>query len=234
MWIEIIEGDTCRYHIPDARFLAMSPLESRAHKLQDKLGKHAVFESMNDYGGVENSAPKGGCGHCSSWINRKRVLFDQALNGSRSGCINKIEAEAVLVVINIRNAPGQTGLWDHEPTGYWGNCGNMQFSEAIFRNMDNCDGDENSTSKKVADIALSALVETPLYLIRLIVPVRTCLQDQDEGNILHSHNRFGISSPRIPMEKLGNHMFFGSMDDCEFHVRSILSTSSTTDILGAA
>ena len=43
---------------------------------------------------------------------------------------------------------------------------------------------------------------------------------------------FGISSPRVTMEKLGRHAVFGSMDDCDFDVCSILPTLSTrTDIL---
>ena len=42
---------------------------------------------------------------------------------------------------------------------------------------------------------------------------------------------FGISSPRVTMEKLGKHAVFGSMDDCDFHVCSILSTPSTRLII---
>lgn len=38
---------------------------------------------------------------------------------------------------------------------------------------------------------------------------------------------FGISSPRVTMEKLGRHAVFGSMDDCDFDVCSIPPPSST-------
>lgn len=38
---------------------------------------------------------------------------------------------------------------------------------------------------------------------------------------------FGISSPRVTKERLGKHAVFGSMDDCDFDVGSILSTLST-------
>ena len=107
MWIEIIESDTCRYHISNARFLAKSFLKFRAHKLRKNLRKHAIFESMNDYDDVENSTSKKNCEHCFLWNNEKRVLFDQILIDSRSARINRIETKTIFVVIIIRNASSQ-------------------------------------------------------------------------------------------------------------------------------
>lgn len=162
MWIGILNDDICRYYISNARFLVMSFFEFQAHKLRKKLKKHAIFESTNDYDDVENSASKKDCEHCFFWSNEKRILFDHVFNDSRNERINRIEIETILVVIIINNASSQNRLWNHELTKHWRNCENMQFSKAIFRNMNNCDDDEDSTSKKIAHIALSVLMKTSL------------------------------------------------------------------------
>ena len=54
-----------------------------------------------------------------------------------------------------------------------------------------------------------------------VIAVLAAIETRDDPRFL-ARVAFGISSPRVSQAKLGKHPIFGSMDDCDFDVGSVL------------